>query len=122
MARTTDAEEGETVITRARSIGIYVTDQERALAFYRDTLGFEVLMDTPMGDMGPPGHEDKRWISVAPKGAETGFVLYTPPGLDGVAGAPAIIYFHGCTQQAADVRNLGWETMADSRGCTMRMR
>src|SRR5207245_10956252 len=85
MARTTDAEEGETVITRARSIGIYVTDQERALAFYRDTLGFEVLMDTPMGDMGPPGHEDKRWISVAPKGAESGSVLYTRPGTEGRA-------------------------------------
>jgi predicted enzyme related to lactoylglutathione lyase len=93
MARTIDAEEGETVITRARSIGIYVTDQERALAFYRDTLGFEVLMDTPMGDMGPPGHEDKRWITVAPKGAETGFILYTPPGMEGRVGGFSNIMF-----------------------------
>ena len=70
------------MITRARSVGIYVTDQDRALAFYRDALGFEVLQDVPMGDMGPPGHEDKRWIQVAPKGAETAFILYTPPGME----------------------------------------
>jgi predicted enzyme related to lactoylglutathione lyase len=93
MARTVDAEEGETVITRARSIGIYVTDQERALAFYRDTLGFEVLIDKPMGHMGPAGHEDKRWINVAPKGAETSFVLYTPPGMEGRVGGFSNIMF-----------------------------
>ncbi|HXY72240.1 MAG TPA: VOC family protein [Actinomycetota bacterium] len=74
------------MITRARSVGIYVTDQDRALAFYRDALGFEVLQDTPMGEMGPPGHEDKRWIVVAPKGADTHFVLYTPPGMEDRVG------------------------------------
>ena len=60
MARTTDAEEGETVITRARSIGIYVTDQERALAFYRDTLGFELRNDV--------GYQGMRWLTVGPPG------------------------------------------------------
>jgi len=74
------------MITKARSIGIYVTDQDRALAFYRDKLGFEVLSDVPMGEAGPPGHEDKRWIEVAPKGAETVFVLYTPPGAEDRVG------------------------------------
>lgn len=42
--------------------------------------------------------------------------LYTPKGLDGKTGAPAVLFFHGCTQQAADVRNLGWEKMADTMG------
>ena len=74
------------MITKARSVGIYVTDQDRALAFYRDALGFEVLQDTPMGEMGPPGHEDKRWLVVAPKGADTIFVLYTPPGMEDRVG------------------------------------
>jgi predicted enzyme related to lactoylglutathione lyase len=74
------------MITRGRSVGIYVTDQDRALAFYRDALGFEVLQDTPMGEMGPPGHEDKRWIAVAPKGADTIFILYTPPGMENRVG------------------------------------
>jgi predicted enzyme related to lactoylglutathione lyase len=74
------------MITKARSVGIYVSDQDRALEFYRDKLGFEVLRDAPMGELGPPGQEDKRWIEVAPKGSETEFVLYTPPGMESRIG------------------------------------
>ena len=74
------------MITKARSIGIYVTDQDRALEFYADKLGFEVHQDTPMGEMGPPGQEDKRWIEVAPKGSETVVILYTPPGMENRIG------------------------------------
>ena len=70
------------MITKARSVGIYVSDQDRALEFYRDKLGFEVHQDTPMGESGPPGHEEKRWIEVSPKGAETLVILYTPPGME----------------------------------------
>ena len=73
-------------VTKSRSVGIYVSDQDRALEFYRDSLGFEVLSDMPMGEMGPSGHEENRWIEVAPKGAETIFVLYTPPGLEDRVG------------------------------------
>jgi predicted enzyme related to lactoylglutathione lyase len=74
------------VITKARSVGIYVSDQDRALEFYRDKLGFEVHQDTPMGEMGPPGDEQKRWIEVSPKGAETLVILYTPPGMENRIG------------------------------------
>ena len=81
------------MITKGRAVNIYVGDQDRALAFYRDVLGFEVLMDTPMGDTGPPGHEDKRWIAVAPKGAETQFILYTPPGLEDRVGGFSNLMF-----------------------------
>src|SRR2546428_6620531 len=70
------------MITKAMSVGIYVSDQDRALEFYRDKLGFEVHQDTPMGESGPPGHEEKRWIEVSPKGAETLVILYTPPGME----------------------------------------
>jgi len=74
------------MITGARSVGIHVSDQDRALEFYRDKLGFEVHQDTPMGEMGPSGHEEKRWIEVSPKGSETVFVLYTPPGMESRIG------------------------------------
>src|SRR5262245_45317750 len=85
--------EGAGMITKGRAVNIYVGDQDRALAFYRDVLGFDVLMDMPMGDMGPPGHQDQRWIAVAPKGAETRFILYTPPGLeDRVGGFSALMF------------------------------
>ncbi|MED7924213.1 VOC family protein [Nonomuraea sp. LP-02] len=49
-------------------------DPEAALAFYRDTLGFEVRKDV--------GHGGMRWITVGPPGQpETSIVLY-PPGAD----------------------------------------
>jgi catechol 2,3-dioxygenase-like lactoylglutathione lyase family enzyme len=49
------------VIQRQSHSTIYVIDQEEALKFYRDTLGFEVRTDMPMTD-------DLRWITVSPKG------------------------------------------------------
>jgi catechol 2,3-dioxygenase-like lactoylglutathione lyase family enzyme len=49
-------------------------DPDAALAFYRDTLGFEVRNDVGYGGM--------RWITVGPAGQPgTSIVLY-PPGAD----------------------------------------
>jgi lactoylglutathione lyase len=47
-------------ITGVRTISIPVDDQEAALAFYRDALGFGVVRDMPT----PNG----RWIELAPGG------------------------------------------------------
>jgi len=55
-------------ISDVRTIAISVRDQDRALAFYRDILGFETRLDAPMG----PG---RRWIEVAPPGATTSIAL-----------------------------------------------
>jgi lactoylglutathione lyase len=52
----------KSAITGIRTVGIPVVDQERALAFYIDTLGFEKRLDVPMGD-------GARWIEVAPPAA-----------------------------------------------------
>ncbi|HVW17585.1 MAG TPA: VOC family protein [Solirubrobacteraceae bacterium] len=49
-------------------------DPDASLAFYRDTLGFEVRNDV--------GYEGMRWITVGPAGQPgTSIVLY-PPGAD----------------------------------------
>jgi catechol 2,3-dioxygenase-like lactoylglutathione lyase family enzyme len=51
-------------------------DPEASVAFYRDTLGFEVRLDVGGGTM--------RWITVGPPGQDTSIVLYPPgatPGL-----------------------------------------
>jgi catechol 2,3-dioxygenase-like lactoylglutathione lyase family enzyme len=49
-------------------------DPDASLAFYRDTLGFEVRNDVGYGEM--------RWITVGPAGQPgTSIVLY-PPGAD----------------------------------------
>ena len=52
-----------------------VTDQDRALAFYRDQLGFEVRTDSE--------GEGFRWIEVAPAGAYTVIALVPPTEEDG---------------------------------------
>lgn len=58
----------EDVITHIASAVLYVSDQNESLAFYRDVLDFEVIMDADMGDGG-------RWTEVRPTGAQTGIVL-----------------------------------------------
>lgn len=52
-------------------------DPDAALAFYRDTLGFEVRNDV--------GYGGKRWITVGPVGQpQTSIVLYPPEASPGV--------------------------------------
>ena len=58
-----------------RTVGVPVTDQDRAVAFYTDTLGFELLMDAPLEQFGG------RWIVVAPAGAAASIALV--PASDG---------------------------------------
>jgi catechol 2,3-dioxygenase-like lactoylglutathione lyase family enzyme len=48
------------MISRMSHATIYVTDQDQALEFYRDKLGFRVISDVAM-DGG------FRWVTVAPK-------------------------------------------------------
>ncbi|ONI80132.1 glyoxalase [Saccharothrix sp. ALI-22-I] len=48
------------------------TDPDAALAFYRDTLGFEVRNDV--------GYKDMRWITVGPAGQPDTSIVLHPPG------------------------------------------
>src|SRR6185369_16229444 len=57
-----------TTITDIRTIAIDVSDQDRALAFFTDTLGFEKRLDAAMSPTS-------RWIEVAPPGATTSIAL-----------------------------------------------
>jgi catechol 2,3-dioxygenase-like lactoylglutathione lyase family enzyme len=50
------------------------TDPEASLAFYRDTLGFEVRTDVGSGAM--------RWITVGPAGQPGTSILLAPPAAD----------------------------------------
>ena len=51
------------MIQRQSHSTVYVIDQEEALEFYRDTLGFDVHTDVPMNENG-----DLRWVTLNPKG------------------------------------------------------
>ncbi len=61
------------MIKRVKFIGIPVADQDRALEFYTQKLNFRVLTDQ---EFGP----SQRWIELSIPGADTGVVLFTPPG------------------------------------------
>ena len=53
------------------------TDWEASLAFYRDTLGFEVRNDV--------GYNGMHWVTVGPKGQPgTSIVLYPPAATPGI--------------------------------------
>jgi predicted enzyme related to lactoylglutathione lyase len=58
------------VITHVKFVSIPTRNQDLALAFYTEKLGFTVLTDQP--------HDDKqRWIELRIGGSTTRFVLFT---------------------------------------------
>ena len=57
-------------ISHVQLFSVPVSDQDRARSFYVDTLGFDLISDSPMGP-------DQRWVQVAPKGAATALTLVT---------------------------------------------
>ena len=66
---------------RDRRIALFtlvVDDYDAAIAFYVGALGFELREDKLL-DVGPRG-EGKRWVVVAPPGAETGLLLARADG------------------------------------------
>ena len=55
---------------------VWVHDQDEALAFYTEKLGFDVREDVTVAEMG-----NFRWLTVAPPGSEgTSIVLMAIPG------------------------------------------
>ena len=61
------------MIKQVKFVSIPTRDQDRALAFWTEKMGLRVATDQPMGD-------GQRWIELSIPGAETGVVLFTPPG------------------------------------------
>jgi catechol 2,3-dioxygenase-like lactoylglutathione lyase family enzyme len=68
----------KTHITVVRTVAVPVTDQDRALDFYVEKLGFEKRMDATFNG-------DRRWIEVAPWGSSTTIAL-APLPQQGTAG------------------------------------
>jgi catechol 2,3-dioxygenase-like lactoylglutathione lyase family enzyme len=67
-------------ITEVGRVAIPAADQDRALEFYVDKLGFELRVDETFAD------GQMRWIEVAPAGAATAIAI-TPP----MEGGPAAV-------------------------------
>src|SRR5260370_523277 len=61
------------MLKKVKFVGIPVRDQEKALQFWVKKIGLQISTDQPMGD-------GMRWIELKVPGAQTGLVLFTPPG------------------------------------------
>jgi catechol 2,3-dioxygenase-like lactoylglutathione lyase family enzyme len=64
-------ETGTTRITQIGTVIVPVSDQDRAIEFYLDKLGFEKRADIPMG-------QEMRWVEVAPPGAASTVAIVPP--------------------------------------------
>ena len=61
------------MIRGIKFVGVPVGDQDAALKFYTEKLGFKVTTDQPMT-------ETQRWIELMIPGADSGLALFTPEG------------------------------------------
>lgn len=81
------------VFSHIHSTTVTVADQEAALDFYQNTLGWTKVTDNPVGD-------GTRWLTVVPPGATTELVL-APAGSNGAANESN--KYSGITLVAPDI-------------------
>jgi len=67
------------MITHIKFVGVPTRDQDRALKFWTEQVGFKVMTDSPMGE--------QRWIELKIKDSDTGLVLFTPEGHEDRVGS-----------------------------------
>ena len=86
------------MITHVKFVSIPSRDQDRALRFWTEQVGYELLTDQPFS-------ETQRWIELRIPGADTRFVLFTPDGQEDRIGG----FFNGalaCDDVEATYRQL----------------
>jgi catechol 2,3-dioxygenase-like lactoylglutathione lyase family enzyme len=69
LANTGGSAENVRMIRGVKFVSIPVADQERALAFYTEVLGFRLITDQPF-------NEKQRWLELGIPGADTRVVLF----------------------------------------------
>lgn len=74
------------MISHIKLISVPVHDQNRALDFYTEKLGFTIITDQPFS-------EKQRWIELRIPKAETRLVLFTPEGHENRIGGFTSISF-----------------------------
>jgi catechol 2,3-dioxygenase-like lactoylglutathione lyase family enzyme len=93
--------------TRISAVGrvmLPVADQDRAIEFYVDTLGFEKRADIPYGD-------GDRWVEVAPPGGATAIALVPPRQGESAGGESRIaLATEDVDTVHADLRSRGVDT------------
>jgi predicted enzyme related to lactoylglutathione lyase len=72
-----------------KTVGIYVEDQQKAVEFYVEKLGFELRRSVSTGP-------EANWVEVAPPGAQSCLVLYPKSMMTNWAELKPSVVFH-CT-------------------------
>jgi catechol 2,3-dioxygenase-like lactoylglutathione lyase family enzyme len=112
------SQEESGMIRGIKFVSVPVKDQNVSLKFFTEKLGFKVSTDQPFDGT-------QRWIELMIPGAETGLVLFTPPGhenrigdfqplsfiTDDVFATAAIMKSKG-VEFAADPKKESWGTSA----------
>lgn len=88
------------MISKVGQIMLYVNNQDQAVSFWTEKLGFRVVSEEKNGEM--------RWIEIAPaQGAETSIVLHNKefvakmsPGMN--LGTPSLLFF---SENIEELRN-----------------
>lgn len=57
------------MIEKIATVGVYASDQQAAVTFWTEQVGFAVYRNEPMGP-------ELRWIEVGPQGAQSCLVIY----------------------------------------------
>ncbi len=99
------------MFTKIGTIGVAVSDQNKALDFYVNMLGFEKIDDQPMS-------ETERWLEVAPPGAQTHLMLGLrgQSGGDKVNSSPHRDFRHMCSAAFDEDKGLRfWAGSIDAR-------
>jgi catechol 2,3-dioxygenase-like lactoylglutathione lyase family enzyme len=106
------------MIRGIKFVSVPVSDQDKALEFFTGKLGFKVATDQPFDGT-------QRWIELLIPGADTGLVLFTPPGHEGRIGgfqpisfitddvfATAALYKERGVEFVAEPKKESWGTSA----------
>ena len=77
----------KTRVSKIATVVVPVSDQDRAIEFYVDTLGFEKRVDVPFGNR-------YRWVEVGPADAVTTIAIVPPPEGKPIGNAETGISLH----------------------------
>jgi catechol 2,3-dioxygenase-like lactoylglutathione lyase family enzyme len=98
------------MIRGVKLVGLPVRDQDVALKFYTEKLGFKVATDQPMG----PG---QRWIELLIPGSDVNIALHTPDGHESRIGGfqPITFWCDDVFATAEEMKTKGVELHAEPR-------
>ena len=98
------------MIRGIKIVSIPVSDQDRALKFYTEKMGFKVATDQHFG----PG---QRWIELLIPGSDVNLALFTPPGHESRIGGfqPVTFWCDDVVATASAMRAKGGELAAEPR-------